>query len=71
MLDMNVSYYTLQLSLYAIPLQNLGMNVIGRRLIWVRPDGNYEKVKLESVSDRLRQALNIPSKEEIVEKKLL
>ncbi len=71
MLDMNASYYTLQLSLYAIPLQNLGMNVIGRRLIWVRPDGNYEKVKLESVSDRLRQALEIPSKEEIIERKLL
>ena len=71
MLDMNVSYYTLQLSLYAIPLQNLGMKVIGRRLIWVRPDGNYEKIKLESVSERLRETLNIPSSEEIITKKLL
>ena len=71
MLDQNVSYYTLQLSLYQIPLENLGYKVIGRRLIWVRPDGNYEKIKLESVSDRLRQALNIPSSKEIIENEIL
>ena len=71
MLDQNASYYTLQLSLYAIPLQNLGMKVIGRRLIWVKPDGSYEKVKIDSVSDRLRDALNIPSSKEIIEKGIL
>jgi hypothetical protein len=64
MLDQNVSYYTLQLSLYAIPLQNIGYKVIGRRLIWVKPDGTYEKVKIDSVSDRLREALNIPKQDD-------
>ena len=71
MLDQNASYYTLQLSLYAIPLQNIGYKVIGRRLIWVKPDGSYEKVKIDSVSDRLRDALNIPSSKEIIEKGIL
>jgi len=71
MLDQNASYYTLQLSLYSIPLQNIGYKVIGRRLIWVRPDGTYEKVKIDSVSDRLRDALNIPSSKEIIEKGIL
>lgn len=70
MLDQNASYYTLQLSLYAIPLQNLGMNVIGRRLVWVRPDGNYEKVKIENVSDRLREALNIPEASKIIKENI-
>lgn len=71
LLDQNASYYQLQLSCYQIPLENLGYKVIGRRLIWVRPDGNYEKVKLDSVSGRLREALNIPTSKEIIEKKLL
>lgn len=71
MLDQNASYYQLQLSCYQIPLENLGYKVIGRRLIWVRPDGNYEKVKLDSVSGRLREALNIPTSKEIIEKGIL
>ena len=71
MLDQNASYYTLQLSLYAIPLQNLGMKVIGRRLIWVKPDGSYEKVKIENVSDRLRNALNIPDAQYIIDNSIL
>lgn len=65
MLDQNASYYTLQLSLYAIPLQNLGMNIVGRRLIWVRPDSTYEKINIDDVSDRLRETLHIPSAEKI------
>ena len=71
LLDQNESYYTLQLSLYEIPMQNLGFNVIGRRLIWLRPDGSYEKIKLPEMTDRLRQALYIPSAEEIISKKIL
>lgn len=65
MLDQNASYYTLQLSLYAIPLQNLGLNVVGRRLIWLKPDATYDKVKIDDVSDRLRETLHIPSAEKI------
>ena len=71
LLDQNESYYTLQLALYQIPMQNLGFNVIGRRLIWLRPDGSYEKIKLPEMTDRLRQALYIPSAEEIISKKIL
>jgi len=71
MLDQNVSYYTLQLGCYQVPLENLGYNVIGRRLIWVRPDGTYEKVKIESIANRIRQALNIPSSKKIIEEGLL
>lgn len=71
MLDQAASYYTLQLSLYEIPLKNLGFRVVARRLIWVKPDGNYEKINIPSVSNRLREALNIPSSDYIIEKKIL
>lgn len=71
MLDQNVSYYTLQLGCYQVPLENLGYKVIARRLIWVKPDGTYEKVKIDKVSDRIREALNIPTAKEIIEKGLL
>lgn len=59
-LDQNVSYYTLQQSLYAIPLQNLGLKVLGSRLIWLKNNGTYEKISIDDVSDRLRNTLNIP-----------
>lgn len=71
LLDQNESYYKLQLSLYAIPLENLGEKIVGRRLIWLKPDGTYDKIKLPSLSDRLRDALDIPSAEEIISKNIL
>lgn len=71
MLDMNASYYTLQLSLYAIPLQNIGYKVVARRLIWVKPDGNYQSVKIDNVAERLREVFSIPNAEEIISKNIL
>lgn len=71
MLDQNASYYTLQLGCYQIPMENLGYKVIGRRLIWLRPDSTYEKIRLEDVSLRVRDALGIPSAEEIISKNIL
>jgi hypothetical protein len=61
----------LQLGCYQVPLENLGYKVIARRLIWVRPDGTYEKVKIDPISDRIRNALNIPSANEIIKKGIL
>lgn len=71
LLDRNESYYTLQLSLYQIPMENIGYRVLGRRLIWVKPDGSYEKIKLVDMTKRIREALDIPSAKEIIEKNIL
>lgn len=71
LLDQNESYYILQLGLYQVPLENLGYNVVARRLIWLRPDGTYEKVKIPLITDRLRNALDIPSAKEIIEKQII
>ena len=71
MLDMSHSYYTLQLGCYQIPLENLGYKIVGRRLIWVKPDGTYDSVKVPEISDRVREALDIPSAVKIINENLL
>lgn len=71
MLDMSYSYYVIQLGCYQIPLENLGFDVIARRLIWVKPDGTYDNLRVEEVSDRVRDALDIPTAETIIKENIL
>ena len=55
--DESLSYYTLQLSCYQIPLEDIGLKVIARRIVWLKDDGTYELIPLEDVTDRLREVL--------------
>lgn len=71
LLDMSESYYVLQLGCYQIPLENLGYNVVARRLIWLLPSGNYEKINIPLITNRLRDALDIPPAQEIINKNIL
>lgn len=48
LLDMPLSTYKLQLSLYENALYNIGLKVVGRRILWLKPDSDYEKINLES-----------------------
>lgn len=57
LIDEAKSVYTLQLSTYQIPLEDLGFKVLGRRLIWVKDDGTYEKVPVDDKSKILRTIL--------------
>lgn len=57
MINQNLSLYTLQLSCYQIPLEDIGMKVLGRRIIWVKPDGSYEKIPVPDVTNVLRNVL--------------
>lgn len=52
-----LSYYTLQLSCYQLPLEDIGLKVIGRRIIWLKDDGTYELIPIKCVTDRLREVL--------------
>jgi hypothetical protein len=61
LVEESLSHYQLQLSLYSIPIEKLGLKVIGRRVIWLLPDGSYEKIKMNNEVGRLRFALNINS----------
>ena len=53
----SLSFYTLQLSCYQIPLEDIGLKVIARRIVWLKDDGTYELLPLQDVTDRLREVL--------------
>lgn len=38
--------YSIQLSLYILALEKIGMNVLGGRIIWLKDDGTYEIVSV-------------------------
>lgn len=57
LLDMPLSTYKLQLSLYENALYHIGMKVVGRRILWLKPDGEYEKINLESYRKELDREL--------------
>ena len=56
--DESFGLYTIQQSCYQIPLEDIGLNVIGRRLIWLKDDGTYELVKLGDYTKKLREVLS-------------
>lgn len=42
----DLSYYILQINLYALCLHGIGLPVIGGRIIWLKDDGTYELIKV-------------------------
>lgn len=56
MIDEPLSHYTIQLSLYSMMLENIGYNVIDRRLIWLKEDSTYEKITLPYIKDKIIQS---------------
>lgn len=59
MVDEDLTYYTLQLNCYAMCLNQLGLEVADRKVIWLKDDGTFEKVTLPDISTRLRAALSV------------
>lgn len=57
MYDEDVSKYTLQLSAYQIPIADLGIPVLGRRLIHLRDDGTFLIVSVDDKTSLLKQEL--------------
>lgn len=57
LLDMPLSIYKLQLSLYQNCLEQIGFKVVARCLIWMKPDGTFVKIKLEEYVKTLRKEL--------------
>ena len=49
--------YTLQLSAYQLPLEDIGLKVIARRIVWLKEDGTYELIPLKDVTKQLREVL--------------
>lgn len=53
LIDCSYSMYILQLNLYQKALENIGIHVIDRRLIWLKDDSTYELVKIPDIQDRV------------------
>ena len=56
--DEPIGGYTIQLSCYQIPLEDIGLKVIGRRIIWLKDDGTYEIVPVNNVTKKIRKILS-------------
>ena len=54
LVEQDLSLYTIQLSLYALMLEDIGLKVIDRKLIWLKEDSTFEKKTVPDVTEKLR-----------------
>lgn len=57
MIEQDLSLYTIQLSLYALMLEDIGLPVIARRIVWLTNEGKYQMIPVPDVSNLLRAVL--------------
>lgn len=57
MYEEDFSLYTIQLNLYALMLEDIGLPVIARRIVWLKDDGTYQLFDTPNITDTLRQNL--------------
>jgi hypothetical protein len=58
LLDMPLNHYVIQLSYYQLLLEQVGVKVSKRVIIWLGLDGNYQLFDTEDVTDILKITLN-------------
>lgn len=59
LIDQALSHYTLQLSLYSLMIENLGYDVIDRRIIWLKDDATYEKIKVPYIKEQIIESFKL------------
>ena len=47
--------YVIQLNLYALMLEDIGLPVIARKIVWLKDDGTYDIIDTPCISDVLRE----------------
>lgn len=57
LLDMPLNHYQLQLSFYQILFEQLGLKVEGRKIIWLKPDGDFDMYDTHDYTDILKDYL--------------
>jgi len=57
LLDNPLNHYAIQLSYYQLLLEQVGVKVSKRIIIWLGLDGNYQLFNTEDVTDILKQQL--------------
>ena len=58
LLDMPLNHYVIQLSYYQLLLEQVGVKVSRRVIIWLGLDGNYQLFDTDDVTDILKSTLN-------------
>lgn len=58
LIDEALSHYVVQLSAYQLALEQLGYEVADRRIIWLKEDGTYDKIRLPYVGDKILDFLS-------------
>lgn len=51
--DTALSHYTLQFNMYQKMFESVGLNIIDRRLIWLKDDGSYEVRYIPKLNDKI------------------
>ena len=57
-LDSPLNHYQLQLSFYQLLLEQIGVQVSRRIIVWLQLDGNYQMIDTEDMTDKLKSLLN-------------
>lgn len=57
MIDEPKSLYTLQLNCYGLTLEQLGLYVTHRVIVWLKEDATYDKIPVEDVTSTLKKIL--------------
>lgn len=55
-IDEAFGHYIIQLNLYALMLEDIGLPIIAKKIVWIREDG-YEIIPVPNIVDTLRKAL--------------
>lgn len=53
--DTDFHLYELQLSMYQIPLEDIGIKVSERYVIWLKPNGEFEQIRTNDYTKQLRR----------------
>lgn len=57
LIEQDLSLYTIQLSLYSLMLEDIGVPVKDRRIVWLTNEGGYQVISVPDVSEKLRRVL--------------
>lgn len=57
LIEEDQSLYTIQLSLYSLMLEDIGISVIDRKIVWLTNEGDYQLISVPDVSEKLRRVI--------------
>lgn len=53
LIDEPLSHYRVQMSMYQVMLESIGLKICDRFIVWLKDDGSYEKIYVEKIDDKV------------------